>query len=214
LLTKQSLKWKRTQRFESMPATVCTAKASYKKLPGLLELTGTHLQWTQDGAKAPSIRVLYAEAACQSSSLSLKTLLTRFSSFLQQRRLAPGQAENKAPSKQCRALLHIHIPPTRRSRRARKVQARVDDYYCAESVQWRFTCCECARHCCCQSRYAEEWGRHASDTQDTSCGAARRGGETWGTGGAWTSGCHGISSTFGCQRAPRNTRYHRDGPCK
>ena len=197
-----------------MPATVCTAKASYKKLPGLLELTGTHLQWTQDGAKAPSIRVLYAEAACQSSSLSPKTLLTRFSSFLQQRRLATGQAENKAPSKQCRTLLHIHVTPARRSRRARKVQARVDDYYCAEPVEWGIACCECARHCHCQSGDAEERGEHARDTQDTSCCATRRCSETWGTGGAWTSGCHGISTPFGCQRAPRNTRHHRDGPCK
>jgi transcription initiation factor TFIIH subunit 1 len=48
-----------------MPTTVCTAKASCKKLPGLLELTDTHLQWTQDGKKAPSIRVAYAEASCQ-----------------------------------------------------------------------------------------------------------------------------------------------------
>ncbi|KAF8160791.1 hypothetical protein B0H34DRAFT_698077 [Crassisporium funariophilum] len=46
-----------------MPTTVCTAKASCKKLPGLLELTDTHLQWTQDGKKAPSIRVAYTEAA-------------------------------------------------------------------------------------------------------------------------------------------------------
>ncbi|PPR05823.1 hypothetical protein CVT26_010103 [Gymnopilus dilepis] len=46
-----------------MPTTVCTAKASCKKLPGLLELTDTHLQWTQDGKKVPSIRVPYAEAA-------------------------------------------------------------------------------------------------------------------------------------------------------
>ncbi|KAH9485121.1 General transcription and DNA repair factor IIH subunit tfb1 [Psilocybe cubensis] len=46
-----------------MPTTVCTAKASCKKLPGLLELTDTHLQWTQDGKKAPSIRVAYAEAS-------------------------------------------------------------------------------------------------------------------------------------------------------
>ncbi|KDR75194.1 hypothetical protein GALMADRAFT_249153 [Galerina marginata CBS 339.88] len=46
-----------------MPTTVCTAKASCKKLPGLLELTDTHLQWTQDGKKTPSIRVPYAEAS-------------------------------------------------------------------------------------------------------------------------------------------------------
>ncbi|KIM91917.1 hypothetical protein PILCRDRAFT_57232 [Piloderma croceum F 1598] len=46
-----------------MPTTVCTAKASYKKTPGQLELTETHLQWFADGKKAPSVRVLYAEAA-------------------------------------------------------------------------------------------------------------------------------------------------------
>ncbi|KAH9949597.1 hypothetical protein B0H21DRAFT_727583 [Amylocystis lapponica] len=46
-----------------MPSTLCVAKASYKKLPGLLELTSTHLQWTQDGKKAPSVRVPYNEAA-------------------------------------------------------------------------------------------------------------------------------------------------------
>ncbi|CAL1706845.1 unnamed protein product [Somion occarium] len=44
-------------------ATICTAKASYKKLPGLLELTSTHLQWTQDGKKAPSVKVPLVEAA-------------------------------------------------------------------------------------------------------------------------------------------------------
>ncbi|TFK44377.1 hypothetical protein BDQ12DRAFT_620409 [Crucibulum laeve] len=46
-----------------MPTTVCSAKASCKKLPGLLELNDTHLQWTQDGKKAPSIRVAHAEAS-------------------------------------------------------------------------------------------------------------------------------------------------------
>ncbi|KAK7692567.1 hypothetical protein QCA50_004197 [Cerrena zonata] len=48
-----------------MPSTntnTITAKASYKKLPGLLELTSTHLQWTQDGKKAPSVHVPHAEA--------------------------------------------------------------------------------------------------------------------------------------------------------
>ncbi|KZT72123.1 hypothetical protein DAEQUDRAFT_686417 [Daedalea quercina L-15889] len=51
-----------------MPSTLCTAKASYKKLSGLLELTDTHLQWTQDGKKAPSVRVAHAEAASLFSS--------------------------------------------------------------------------------------------------------------------------------------------------
>ncbi|KII92831.1 hypothetical protein PLICRDRAFT_89359 [Plicaturopsis crispa FD-325 SS-3] len=45
-----------------MPS-VCTAKASYKKLPGLLELTDSHLQWTQDGKRAPSVRVARSDAA-------------------------------------------------------------------------------------------------------------------------------------------------------
>ncbi|KAF8635215.1 hypothetical protein AX17_003991 [Amanita inopinata Kibby_2008] len=45
-----------------MPATsVCTAKASYKKSSGFLELTDTHLQWTQDGKKLPSLRVPYLD---------------------------------------------------------------------------------------------------------------------------------------------------------
>ncbi|KIP08401.1 hypothetical protein PHLGIDRAFT_29570 [Phlebiopsis gigantea 11061_1 CR5-6] len=46
-----------------MPSSTLTAKASYKKLPGTLELTSTHLQWTQDGKKAPSIRIPHVEAA-------------------------------------------------------------------------------------------------------------------------------------------------------
>ncbi|KAG5648582.1 hypothetical protein DXG03_003193 [Asterophora parasitica] len=46
-----------------MATLVCTAKASYKKAAGQLELTETHLQWTQDGKSAPSVRVPYAEAA-------------------------------------------------------------------------------------------------------------------------------------------------------
>ncbi|EGO25262.1 hypothetical protein SERLADRAFT_465142 [Serpula lacrymans var. lacrymans S7.9] len=45
-----------------MPTNVCTAKASYKKAPGTLELTDTHLQWSQDGKKVPSVRVPYHEA--------------------------------------------------------------------------------------------------------------------------------------------------------
>ncbi|KAF8638041.1 hypothetical protein AX16_010673 [Volvariella volvacea WC 439] len=46
-----------------MPALLCTAKASYKKDPGHLELTDTHLQWTQDGTKIPAVRVAHSEAA-------------------------------------------------------------------------------------------------------------------------------------------------------
>ncbi|KAH9935534.1 uncharacterized protein B0H18DRAFT_1082284 [Fomitopsis serialis] len=36
--------------------------------PGTLELTNSHLQWTQDGKKAPSVRVVHAEAASLFSS--------------------------------------------------------------------------------------------------------------------------------------------------
>ncbi|KAH9058834.1 hypothetical protein EDB87DRAFT_1625613 [Lactarius vividus] len=49
-------------------STVCTAKASYKKIPGLLELTSTHLQWTQDGKKAPAVHVAHAEVSSLFSS--------------------------------------------------------------------------------------------------------------------------------------------------
>ncbi|KAI0789118.1 hypothetical protein C8Q75DRAFT_719004 [Abortiporus biennis] len=45
-----------------MPS-ICTAKASYRKLPGNLDLTTTHLTWTQDGKKIPSVSVAYADAA-------------------------------------------------------------------------------------------------------------------------------------------------------
>ena len=45
-------------------STDCTAKASYKKIAGLLELTSTHLQWTQDGKKAPAVRVAHTQVAC------------------------------------------------------------------------------------------------------------------------------------------------------
>ncbi|KAJ3803283.1 hypothetical protein GGU11DRAFT_812931 [Lentinula aff. detonsa] len=46
-----------------MPTTVCTAKVIYKKTPGILELTDTHLQWTQSGQKAASVRVPNTEAS-------------------------------------------------------------------------------------------------------------------------------------------------------
>ncbi|KAJ7859719.1 hypothetical protein B0H13DRAFT_1126163 [Mycena leptocephala] len=50
-----------------MPPSVCTAAASYKKLPGVLELNDTHLQWAQDG-KGPSVRVAHSEVAALFSS--------------------------------------------------------------------------------------------------------------------------------------------------
>lgn len=54
--------------------TICTAKATFKKLPGLLELNDTHLQWTQDGKKAPSIRVSLQDAICESKPPLLSKL--------------------------------------------------------------------------------------------------------------------------------------------
>ncbi|KAG1809358.1 uncharacterized protein BJ212DRAFT_1379623 [Suillus subaureus] len=44
-----------------MPTT--SAKASYKKQPGTLELTDSHLTWTQEGKKAPAVRVPHLEAS-------------------------------------------------------------------------------------------------------------------------------------------------------
>ncbi|KAF8588721.1 BSD-domain-containing protein [Ramaria rubella] len=42
---------------------ICRAKASYKKIPGLLELSSTHLQWSQDGKKGVVLKVPYVQAA-------------------------------------------------------------------------------------------------------------------------------------------------------
>lgn len=61
-----------------MPTTVCTAKASYKKTAGLLELTETHLQWTADGKKAPSVRVAYSDAACEFPTIYIVRSETNF----------------------------------------------------------------------------------------------------------------------------------------
>ncbi|KAG6867828.1 hypothetical protein C0993_010587 [Termitomyces sp. T159_Od127] len=46
-----------------MPPVVCTARASYKKAAGVLELTAEHLQWTPLGKAAPAVRVPHAHAA-------------------------------------------------------------------------------------------------------------------------------------------------------
>ncbi|KAG6903111.1 hypothetical protein C0995_006298 [Termitomyces sp. Mi166 len=46
-----------------MASLVCTARASYKKTPGVLELTDEHLQWTPHGKPAPAVCVPYAQAA-------------------------------------------------------------------------------------------------------------------------------------------------------
>ncbi|KAG2338652.1 hypothetical protein BDR05DRAFT_984654 [Suillus weaverae] len=46
-----------------MPTTLCSAKASYKKQAGTLELTDSHLTWTQEGKKASAVRVSHLEAS-------------------------------------------------------------------------------------------------------------------------------------------------------
>ncbi|KAI0645641.1 hypothetical protein C8Q79DRAFT_910952 [Trametes meyenii] len=51
-----------------MPSIVCSAQASYKKLPGLLELSDSHLQWTKAGEKAPSVKVPHSDASSLSRS--------------------------------------------------------------------------------------------------------------------------------------------------
>ena len=67
-----------------MPSLVCSTQASYKKLPGFLELTSSHLQWTKAGDKVPAVKVPYAEASCTSQNASVKPRLTASShpSFL------------------------------------------------------------------------------------------------------------------------------------
>lgn len=54
----------------STTTTICQAKASYKKVPGILELTKTHLQWTQQGKQTPVLRVEHKEALCESTACS------------------------------------------------------------------------------------------------------------------------------------------------
>ncbi|KAH8994685.1 hypothetical protein EDB86DRAFT_2924903 [Lactarius hatsudake] len=44
-------------------------QSSYGKLPGLLELTTIHLQWTQDRKKAPAVRVAHPEVTSSASKL-------------------------------------------------------------------------------------------------------------------------------------------------
>lgn len=45
---------------------LCQASASYKKLPGDLQLTPTHLIWTHKGQPAPTVVIPQADAACES----------------------------------------------------------------------------------------------------------------------------------------------------
>ncbi|KAG5353502.1 hypothetical protein C0989_006316 [Termitomyces sp. Mn162] len=46
-----------------MATVVCSARASYKKSAGVLELTDSALQWTAHGKTVPAVRVAHAEAA-------------------------------------------------------------------------------------------------------------------------------------------------------
>ncbi|KAH8828569.1 hypothetical protein DL96DRAFT_1603756 [Flagelloscypha sp. PMI_526] len=46
-----------------MPTAVLNARVTYKKLPGTLLVTQTHLLWTQDGQKTPMVNVSLADLA-------------------------------------------------------------------------------------------------------------------------------------------------------
>ncbi len=95
-----------------MPPIVCSAQASYKKLPGLLELTDSYLQWTKAGDKAPVVKVPHAEAACEWRNTSPDATLTPgmicsrhtsrifcaiscLSPLAQQGRCTPGSVEDR-----------------------------------------------------------------------------------------------------------------------
>src|SRR6266849_7378743 len=100
-------------------STVCTARASYKKIPGLLELNSTHLQWTQDGKKAPVVRVANAEVSCASTPLNSPLTLRGHSltvpplqhSFLRKRALL--KCASKLASKMiAMATISRLLPPT------------------------------------------------------------------------------------------------------
>ena len=60
-----------------MPSTtsnLCQAKASYKKIPGLLELTKSHLTWTATGKQKADLRIPTNQAACELSFSALWVL--------------------------------------------------------------------------------------------------------------------------------------------
>jgi hypothetical protein len=103
-------------------STVCTARASYKKIPGLLELNSSHLQWTQDGKdgkKAPVVRVAHVEVSCTSTPLNTPqtlrghplTVLPLQHSFLRRRALL--KCASKLASKTiAMATISRLLPPT------------------------------------------------------------------------------------------------------
>lgn len=43
---------------------VLSARTSFKKQPGLLEINASHVVWTQDGKSVPLINVPKASTAC------------------------------------------------------------------------------------------------------------------------------------------------------
>lgn len=96
-----------------------SARASYKKIPGLLELTSIHLQWTQDGKKAPVVRVANTEVSCASTTLNAPLTLQGHPltvpllqhSFLRKR--APLKCASKLASKMiAMATISRLRPPT------------------------------------------------------------------------------------------------------
>ena len=124
-----------------MPSIVCTAKASYKKLPGTLELTDSHLQWTQDGKKAPLVRVPYQDASCEPHHASLLTApaltLVHSSAFLQQRRCCSGQTQARSRQRRCGTQFYVFCGAARRGLYgAGDVQDGVDQHHQSESQRW------------------------------------------------------------------------------
>lgn len=48
-----------------MPSTVvCTGKVTFKKQSGTLQLTDSHITWTQDGKVSPFLTIPATDAAC------------------------------------------------------------------------------------------------------------------------------------------------------
>lgn len=100
-------------------STVCAARVSYKKIPGLLELNSSHLQWTQDGKKAPVVSVAHAEVSCAFTPLNTPPTLQSHPltapslqhSFLRKRALL--KCASKLASKMiAMATISRLLPPT------------------------------------------------------------------------------------------------------
>lgn len=144
-----------------MPSTatkLCKAQASYKKTPGLLELTSTHLQWTPAGKQAPTVRVSNTQAACK-SVLSRRRhergAKCRVSSTRQQGRLCSNQAKTRARWRRCGAYIPIHRPGNG-CRRARSFQDGAHEYHCQQPQRRRH------RRLCRESQEPVSQDRHAT----------------------------------------------------